>query len=246
MAVETRALADELGLTGTHVFFNEGWVDYDDRQNYLLEADIGVSTHFDHVETEFSFRTRILDYFWASLPVVTTGGDALGRAPGAHGRRDRGAGRGRRRARGCPLRAAERRRAGRLVPARVGALADEYRWSRVLSPLIEFCRNPRRAHDLADPRMAALLSSGEPQMGPAIRRWRDYLAVATEHFRRGEYRAPARKTYSRARVIGGRRFRQTSEKGGRTDVALAERLETRHAEAASRPRAARRRHGRGG
>ena len=43
-------------------------------------------------------------------------------------------------------------------------------------------------------------------MGPAIRRWRDYLAVATEHIRRGEYRALARKTYSRARVIGGRRF----------------------------------------
>jgi GT2 family glycosyltransferase/glycosyltransferase involved in cell wall biosynthesis len=206
MALETRALADELGLTGTHVFFNEGWVDYDDRQNYLLEADIGVSTHFDHVETQFSFRTRILDYFWASLPVVTTGGDALAEH-------------------------LERTGAGIAVPAedvdaleaalyvllsdheRVdscrlasGALADEYRWSRVLSPLIEFCRNPRRAHDLADPRMAALLSSGEPQMGPAIRRWRDYLAVATEHFRRGEYRALARKTYSRARVIGGRRF----------------------------------------
>ncbi len=77
MAVETRALADELGLTGTHVFFNEGWVEYDDRQNFLLEADVGVSTHLDHVETEFSFRTRILDYFWAGLPVVATGGDSL-------------------------------------------------------------------------------------------------------------------------------------------------------------------------
>ena len=51
---------------------------YDDRQNFLLEADIGVSTHLDHVETEFSFRTRILDYLWASLPVVATGGDSFG------------------------------------------------------------------------------------------------------------------------------------------------------------------------
>ncbi len=78
MAVETRRLSDELGLTDTHVFFNEGWVAYDDRQNFLLEADIGVSTHLDHVETEFSFRTRILDYLWASLPVVATGGDSFG------------------------------------------------------------------------------------------------------------------------------------------------------------------------
>src|SRR5206468_8785633 len=70
-------LATELGLTGTHVFFNEGWVPYEERQNYLLEADIGVSTHLDHVETAFSFRTRILDYLWASLPIVATEGDSF-------------------------------------------------------------------------------------------------------------------------------------------------------------------------
>src|SRR5206468_237233 len=37
MADDAVALADELGLVGTHVFFNEDWVEYDDRQNYLLE-----------------------------------------------------------------------------------------------------------------------------------------------------------------------------------------------------------------
>ena len=51
MAVATRHLSDELGLTDTHVFFNEGWVPYDERQNHLLDADIAVSTHFPHVET---------------------------------------------------------------------------------------------------------------------------------------------------------------------------------------------------
>ena len=30
-------------------------------------------------------------------------------------------------------------------------LADEYRWSTVAEPLLEFCRNPYRAPDLADP-----------------------------------------------------------------------------------------------
>jgi hypothetical protein len=38
-----------------------------------------VSTHYEHVETTFAFRTRILDYLWAGLPVVATGGDAFGR-----------------------------------------------------------------------------------------------------------------------------------------------------------------------
>jgi glycosyltransferase involved in cell wall biosynthesis len=73
----TRALADELQLTGSHVIFNSEWVPYKERQNYLLSADVGASTHFDHIETRFSFRTRILDYLWAGLPVVTTAGDSF-------------------------------------------------------------------------------------------------------------------------------------------------------------------------
>ncbi|MFN8026225.1 MAG: hypothetical protein U0W40_07700 [Acidimicrobiia bacterium] len=44
MAVETRALADELDLTDRFVFFNEDWVAFDDRANYFLDADIGIST----------------------------------------------------------------------------------------------------------------------------------------------------------------------------------------------------------
>ncbi len=77
MAVAARALADDLGLTGSHVFFNDGWAAYEDRQNYLLEADVGVSLHFDHLETMYSFRTRLLDYLWAGLPIVATAGDGF-------------------------------------------------------------------------------------------------------------------------------------------------------------------------
>lgn len=77
MAAETLRLAEERGLVGTHVFFNMDWVDYDDRANYLLDADLGVSTHGDHIETAFSFRTRMLDYLWTGLPVVATEGDGF-------------------------------------------------------------------------------------------------------------------------------------------------------------------------
>ncbi len=71
------ALANELGLVGRHVFFNDGWVPFAERGAHLLDADIGVSAHFDDLEARFAFRTRILDYFWAGLPVVATTGDAL-------------------------------------------------------------------------------------------------------------------------------------------------------------------------
>ena len=75
----------------------------DERAGYLLDADIAVSTHFEHVETAFSFRTRVLDYLWAGLPSVSDRGDVLGRR-GRTGRRGdhrgpRGSGRDRSRAR---------------------------------------------------------------------------------------------------------------------------------------------------
>jgi glycosyltransferase involved in cell wall biosynthesis len=71
------SLAKELGVYDRVVFFNFGWVPYEQRAGFLLEADLGVSAHFDNVETRFAFRTRMLDYLWAGLPMVTTRGDVL-------------------------------------------------------------------------------------------------------------------------------------------------------------------------
>jgi glycosyltransferase involved in cell wall biosynthesis len=78
MAAQAVARAEGLGLKDRFVFFNEGWVPYEQRGAYLLEADLGVSAHFDDLESRFAFRTRLLDCFWAGLPVVTTSGDVLG------------------------------------------------------------------------------------------------------------------------------------------------------------------------
>jgi GT2 family glycosyltransferase/glycosyltransferase involved in cell wall biosynthesis len=188
MADDAVALADELGLVGTHVFFNEDWVEYDDRQNYLLEADIGVSTHLDHVETEFSFRTRLLDYLWASLPIVATSGDSLASLIETSG-------------------------IGLTVPpGDVDALEDalyrllddgelngscrsaiervvpDYQWSKVLEPLLEFCRAPARAPDLVDPETAAMVGSLQTGMWDRIG-WRADLRKALRFIRRREWRA---------------------------------------------------------
>jgi glycosyltransferase involved in cell wall biosynthesis len=74
---EARALASELGLIDRVVFFNEGWIPYDRRADWLLDAHCALSTHRRHIETRLAFRTRVLDCFWAGLPVVCTGGDEL-------------------------------------------------------------------------------------------------------------------------------------------------------------------------
>jgi glycosyltransferase involved in cell wall biosynthesis len=78
-------LADELGIHERNVFFNFGWTPYAERAGFLLEADIGVSAHFDTVETRYAFRTRLLDYFWARLPTIATRGDVLGDLVGEEG-----------------------------------------------------------------------------------------------------------------------------------------------------------------
>lgn len=77
VARQAERRAVDLGLLDRHVFFNRGWIPYEDRHNYLLDACVGVSTHRHHTETTFSFRTRILDYIWAGLPIVATDGDAF-------------------------------------------------------------------------------------------------------------------------------------------------------------------------
>ena len=75
--LQLKELVQELGLTNSSVFFVENWINYDDRAQFLLNSDIGVSAHLEHIETEFSFRTRLLDHFWAGLPTISTKGDAL-------------------------------------------------------------------------------------------------------------------------------------------------------------------------
>jgi GT2 family glycosyltransferase/glycosyltransferase involved in cell wall biosynthesis len=66
--------AEQSGEKEKSIFFIE-WLSYEDRESLLLEADIGVTLHAIHAETRYSIRTRVLDYFWAGLPVIITEGD---------------------------------------------------------------------------------------------------------------------------------------------------------------------------
>ena len=149
MAQQARTLAAELGLIGTHVFFNETWVPYAARADVLLDADIGVSCHYDHVETEFSFRTRILDYLWAGLPIVCTDGDSFGRLV----RQERlGAAVPPEDVEALTEALLELLRDPRLrqeTAERVREVATRFTWSKALEPLARFLRNPRPASDAA-------------------------------------------------------------------------------------------------
>jgi len=71
---ELIALAEQSGEKERSIFFIE-WVPFEEREALLTEANIGVTFHPIHVETRYSIRTRVLDYFWARLPTLITRGD---------------------------------------------------------------------------------------------------------------------------------------------------------------------------
>jgi glycosyltransferase involved in cell wall biosynthesis len=74
-ADEAEKLASQKKLLNQYIFFNKNWIPYEERHNYFLESDVGVSTHIEHLETRFSFRTRILDYIYFNLPILCSKGD---------------------------------------------------------------------------------------------------------------------------------------------------------------------------
>ena len=143
---ESMALAEELGVVDTFVFFND-WVPYADRWRYLIEADVGLSTHHDHFETTLSFRTRMLDYLWAGVPIVCTAGDVfaslvqerkLGLVVGPDDVEELAA---------TVERLVDDRDERARCRSRLLELAVEFHWPRVVAPLARFCDAPRLAPD---------------------------------------------------------------------------------------------------
>lgn len=172
-----RHRAEELGLLGERVFFHEEWVPYLERIDWLADAAVGVSLHHRHVETEFAFRTRILDYLWAGLPVVCTRGDHWSRSVA-----DRelglvveaGDADGVASALDALVTASDAERGMRRERARI--VAEAHAWPLAASALVEACDAPMMAPDrrLRGPAPGALhrtLGAARRVTGASRRRW---------------------------------------------------------------------------
>ncbi len=199
VAAALRRRCDELSLTGTVVHFNERWVAYEDRASWLLESDVGVTTHHDHIETAFSFRTRVLDYLWAGLPVITTAGDTLADLVEAHGL-------------GLTVPPGDVPALAEAIDrllgdpalrdscrAAVAALAPQLTWDVALLPLVDFCREPADAVDRVDSQVVA--GNKQPLRHPrsGTRQVRHDLRKAVEVLRREGVGAVAGRWVSRRR-----------------------------------------------
>ena len=76
-AREAFAAAKECGVLDRNVFFVFDRVPADDVQNFLLEADVGVATYPDSLETRLTIGTRMFDFVWAELPILTSSSPLL-------------------------------------------------------------------------------------------------------------------------------------------------------------------------
>lgn len=140
----TRQAAEELGLLDKAIFFTD-WIPYADWTNVLLESDVALALGHDTLESRLAFRSRVLEYIWAGLPIIATRGDAtcelveeygLGAAV-AYDDVD-------------GVAAAISRLLERPRPALNGGFKQarhQLTWKRAARPLIEFCLDPRQAPD---------------------------------------------------------------------------------------------------
>jgi glycosyltransferase involved in cell wall biosynthesis len=131
-------LIDKRGLRDSNVFVRD-WTPYAERADTYLDATAVVSLHHAHIETRFSFRTRLLDSIWSATPIICTSGDVL--APIV---RDEDIGitvpAGDLDAIVDALRAlaTDRERVAEMR-ARLRELAPRYHWDVAAAPLVEWC-----------------------------------------------------------------------------------------------------------
>jgi glycosyltransferase involved in cell wall biosynthesis len=111
----------------------------------LLESDVALTLHYDTLETRLAFRSRVLDYIWAGLPIVATYGDAISELVAEYGI-------------GIMVDYKDVNGVAAAIlqlletphedfEERFEKARQELTWERAARPLVEFCRHPRRAPD---------------------------------------------------------------------------------------------------
>jgi len=144
---DLHALADRLNHSTKRVFF-EPAVPYAERGRIYADADVAISLFRQGLENELSFRTRLVDILWGGCPVVTTTGSSLtalihatnsGISLDCHSPET---------VAGALCQILE----NPVLRARMSANGqrcanDNFAWDKVVTPLHEFCSEPRPAPD---------------------------------------------------------------------------------------------------
>lgn len=150
----------------------EPWVAYSERAAFFDRFTLSLLTFPPSIETDLSMRTRVYDYLWCGLPIVTSsasGTDELLERYGAGSviRSD------------SPEAFADELVALVRVPASYAQMqrgsqdfVRDHQWERTLEPLREFCRAPRvdvQKHAFAEP-IGGLKPAASPSVLSRLKR----------------------------------------------------------------------------
>jgi glycosyltransferase involved in cell wall biosynthesis len=118
------------------------WVPYEQRGEFFDRFALSLITFPSSIETDLAMRTRIYDYLWAGLPVITSpapGTDSLIEQHGAgtvvHSNLAADF--------AAALVAAFSGTTLEMMTAGTHRFVEEHQWAKTLAPLREFCRAPR-------------------------------------------------------------------------------------------------------
>ncbi|MFO0959538.1 MAG: glycosyltransferase [Isosphaeraceae bacterium] len=209
------ARSDELARYASRPEFRgvvklQDWVGFRERADWYCDADLVVVVNKPGDENALSWRTRLADFLWAGVPIVTNGGDPLGDrliAAGASARfpsldpeaiADT--------LHGLLTRPDELER----LRSRQAPFRDELRWDEVTRPLAEWIGRGRRAADLVYEETAG--HAGDQGARPVPGGWsatgirgRRLVGRAARHVQDHGLRATATKVQSRLSAkLGGR------------------------------------------
>jgi glycosyltransferase involved in cell wall biosynthesis len=141
---EAVVAAEELGLLDEGIFFGD-WVPYADWPGLLLGSDLALTLHYDSLEARLAFRSRVLDFIWAGLPVVATRGDTTSELITQYGV-------------GITVDYEDAQGVAQAILSLLATPRDrfaegfdkarrELTWEEAAEPLLRFCRAPSRSPD---------------------------------------------------------------------------------------------------
>ncbi len=141
---EALLIAQELGILGRAVFFRE-WIPYQDWPAVLLESDVALSLHLNTIEARLAFRSSVIDYVWAGVPIVATYGDVTAELVERYGlgklvdyKDEMGVAKAIQEILETPK---------EVWADRFNQVRQQLTWTEASRPLVHFCRAPRYASD---------------------------------------------------------------------------------------------------
>jgi glycosyltransferase involved in cell wall biosynthesis len=138
---QARARARAIDPQGRSIFFSP-WLPYARRADLYAASDLIVSISSPGLETDLSFRTRLLDAAWGGLASVSMGGGTLARDLDREGAGVSISGDAAALAAAVGDLLSDDGRRARLAQAARG-FAARHTWRQVVAPLAAWCRNAR-------------------------------------------------------------------------------------------------------